>query len=70
MYAPQIVISEALRIEASHFAACIVIGTVPITGGYAGLRVVSILEAATRSMKERGKTVRLTSYFANRVAVA
>jgi len=70
MYAPQIDISEALRIEASHFADCIVNGKVPITDGYTGLRVVSILEAATRSMKERGKTVRLTSYFADRAAVA
>lgn len=58
MYAPQIDISEALRIEASRFGDCIVNGTVPITDGYAGPRVVCILEAATRSMKERGKTVR------------
>jgi len=59
MYAPQLDISEALRVEAKHFADCVVNGKVPITDGHAGLRVVRILEAATTSMKERGRTVRL-----------
>jgi len=40
---------------------CIENGTRPITDGYAGLRVVRILEAATRSMKQRGRLVELAS---------
>jgi predicted dehydrogenase len=57
MYAPQIDVTEALRIEAQHFADCIEKGTKPITDGHSGLRVVTALEAATRSMKDRGKAV-------------
>ncbi len=59
MYCPQIDVTEALGIEAQHFAECIETGGTPITDGYAGLRVVSILEAATQSMKERGKSISL-----------
>jgi predicted dehydrogenase len=57
MYAPQIDVTEAPRIEAQHFADCIEKGTKPITDGHSGLRVVTALEAATRSMKDRGKAV-------------
>jgi hypothetical protein len=31
----------------------------PITDGHAGLRVVRILEAATRSLAERGRVIEL-----------
>lgn len=59
MYAPQLDVTEALRIEAQHFAACIEEGKQPLTDGYAGLRVVRMLEAATKSMKARGALVEL-----------
>jgi predicted dehydrogenase len=62
MYCPQIDVTEALRVEAQHFAECITTGTTPLTDGYAGLRVVGILEAASHSMKERGREVRLKTY--------
>jgi len=62
MYAPRLDLTEALRVEAIHFADCIENGTKPITDGHSGLRVVGILEAATHSMKEHGKSVRLSSY--------
>jgi predicted dehydrogenase len=62
MYCPQLDITEALKIEAQHFAECIERGETPLTDGFAGLRVVSVLEAATRSMKERGKSVPLAAY--------
>src|SRR5579872_2265158 len=62
MYAPQLDVTEALRLEAAHFADCIKNKKTPITDGYAGLRVVSVLEAATRSMKEQGTAVPLRSY--------
>lgn len=56
MYCPQLDVTEALRVEAQHFADCIENSKTPITDGFAGLRVVSILEAATQSMKERGRS--------------
>lgn len=70
MHAPQIDVTEALRIEAQHFADCIEHGTTPITDGFAGLRVVGVLEAATRSMRDRGRSVQLPSHAAAKVAVA
>jgi predicted dehydrogenase len=59
MFAPQLDVSEALKIEIQHFAECIRTGAEPITGGQAGLRVVRILESASLSMKQRGKLVHL-----------
>ena len=56
MYCPQLDVTEALRVEAQHFAECIEEGKTPITDGRAGLRVVSILEAATQSMRDRGRS--------------
>jgi predicted dehydrogenase len=70
MYAPQIDITEALRIEAQHFADCVTNGRTPLTDGYSGLRVVSVLEAATRSMKRQGKSVQLKLQAPVRVAAA
>jgi predicted dehydrogenase len=57
MWAPQIAPSEALHTEATHFIACIREGTQPLTDGEAGLRIVRILEAASRSMNEQGRPV-------------
>jgi predicted dehydrogenase len=54
MYAPQLDVTEALRIEAQHFTECIEKQMTPITDAYSGLRVVGVLEAATKSMKSRG----------------
>ena len=59
MFAPQLDVSEALKVEIQHFADCIRTGAEPITGGQAGLRVVRILESASFSMKHRGKLVHL-----------
>jgi len=59
VWAPQLDMSEALRTEAQHFAECIEHSGQPLTDGYAGLRVVRMLEAATRSMKKRGALVEL-----------
>ena len=60
MFAPQLDVSEALKVEIQHFAECIATGAEPLTGGEAGLRVVRILESASLSMKQRGKLVDLT----------
>ena len=59
MWAPHIDPSEALKVEAQHFVSCIEEGTKPITDGEMGLRVVRILEAASRSMAARGELVEL-----------
>lgn len=61
MFAPQLDVSEALKVEIKHFAECIRTGAEPITGGHAGLRVVRILESASLSMKQRGKLVNLAT---------
>jgi len=57
MTAPKLPVTEALKVEAEHFVDCIVNGTKPRTGGGLGLRVVELVEAATRSMRKRGETV-------------
>jgi predicted dehydrogenase len=57
MWAPQLDLTEALRVETLHFIRCIEDSAPPLTGGEEGLRVVQILEAATRSMAGRGRPV-------------
>ena len=59
MWAPKLDSTEALRVEGEHFVDCIENGKAPMTGGYLGLRVVELIEAATRSMKERGRSVQI-----------
>lgn len=59
MVAPHLDITEALRVEAAHFVACVETGQRPMTGGDAGLRVVRVLEAASQSMRMRGQPVEL-----------
>jgi predicted dehydrogenase len=59
MFAPQLDVAEALKIELQHFADCVENGRTPITDGHAGLRVVRILESASRSMRQRGKLIEL-----------
>ena len=59
MWAPKLDATEALGREARHFVDCVENGVAPESGGEAGLYVVRILEAATRSMAERGVPVEL-----------
>src|ERR1700730_176483 len=59
MWAPQIEQLEALRVELAYFADCILHDKSPFNDGQAGLRVVRMLEAADRSIKQRGELVRL-----------
>jgi len=61
MWAPRLETMEALQVEAEHFVRCVTEGERSITDGHSGLRVVRILEAATRSLKERGRAVWLDS---------
>jgi predicted dehydrogenase len=60
MWAPHISAKEALQTEIEHFIDCVRTGSPPISGGMSGLRVVEILEAASRSIAEQGRPVQLT----------
>jgi predicted dehydrogenase len=59
MWAPHISAKEALQTEVEHFLDCVRNGTPPVSSGISGLRVVEILEAASRSIAEQGKPVAL-----------
>ncbi len=59
MWAPKIEQTEALEAETKYFIHCISHGERPFNGGAAGLRVVKILEAADKSLKEQGRPVHL-----------
>lgn len=59
MWAPHLDLTEALRTECRHFVLCIEKGLTPATGGAAGLEVVRVMEAASLSMKSRGRPVKL-----------
>jgi predicted dehydrogenase len=56
---PKLDATEALALEASHFLDCIAGKTKPLSGGEVGLATVSVLEAATRSLKLRGQPVEI-----------
>src|SRR5438445_9739802 len=59
MWAPRVEQSEALKVELAYFIECVTKGQTPLNDGAAGLRVVKLLEAADRSLEERGKAVQL-----------
>jgi predicted dehydrogenase len=59
MWAPHLPAKEALQTEADHFISCITSGATPISDGESGLRVVELLEAASRSIAAQGNPVRL-----------
>jgi predicted dehydrogenase len=59
MWAPHISAKEALQTEVEHFVDCLRNGKTPISNGASGLSVVEILEAASRSIAEQGRPVRL-----------
>jgi predicted dehydrogenase len=59
MWAPQVEQIEALKLEVEHFRDCLSSNTPILNDGVAGLRVVSMLEAATKSINKRGELVYL-----------
>jgi predicted dehydrogenase len=59
MWAPKVDQSEALAVESRYFIDCISKNQRPFNDGVAGLRIVRLLEAADKSLKERGKPCRL-----------
>jgi len=60
MWAPKLSLTEGLRVEAQHFLECIRQDRQPLSDGYSGLRVVRVLEAAVKSLQQRGQPVELT----------
>jgi predicted dehydrogenase len=59
MWAPHVPTSEALQSEVEHFVDCVRNGATPLCDGLSGLRVVEVLEAATRSVSGQGRPVML-----------
>src|SRR5487761_393651 len=59
MWAPRVEQVEALKIEAAYFIDCILNDKQPFNNGIAGLHVVRMLEAADRSLAQKGKIVQL-----------
>ena len=58
-YIPHLKQVEPLKVETQHFLDCIRKGETPETSGLDGLRVVQILEAASRSLKDNGGKVEI-----------
>jgi predicted dehydrogenase len=61
---------EPLKAEAQHFLDCIREGKKPQTCGLDGLRVVQILEAASRSLKNNGAKVEIDLELGNKPILA
>jgi predicted dehydrogenase len=59
MWAPHLEQVEALHQELAYFVDCISTGQEPFNNGCAGLRVVKMLEAASKSLRETGAMVYL-----------
>jgi predicted dehydrogenase len=57
IHSPRLEDYEPLKRQSQHFLRCIENGLAPKSDGYSGLRVVSILEAASQSLKKEGKAI-------------
>jgi len=57
MWAPKVEQTEALKAECQYFIDCVKDGKEPFNDGYAGLKVVKMLEAADKSVKAKGRMV-------------
>lgn len=58
---PEVNFLEPLNVECTHFIQCIANHQRPRTDGYDGLRVIKVLEAAQRSLRQNGKEIKLGS---------
>jgi len=56
---PYIKQTEPLKVETQHFLDCIRTGKTPESSGRDGLRVIQILEASSRSLKNGGAKVEI-----------
>jgi predicted dehydrogenase len=69
MWAPNISTKEALATEVEHFIDCVRTGAIPVSSGLSGLRVIEVLEAASRSIADHGKPVWLSEPGSQKVAL-
>jgi predicted dehydrogenase len=58
-WSPRVSNEEPLRIECRHFLDCVRGGLAPLSGPQSGLRVVRVLEALDRSLKESSRAARV-----------
>ena len=59
MWSPKVEQTEALKAEATYFVDCVSRNKTPFNDGAAGLRVVRMLEAADKSLRDQGRPVQL-----------
>jgi len=59
MWAPKVDQTEALKAVCEYFIACVQDNKQPFNDGQAGLEVVTMLEAADKSVRERGRIVEI-----------
>jgi predicted dehydrogenase len=59
MWAPRVEQAEALRVELAYFLDCVTNNHTPFNDGVAGHRIVKLLAAADKSLRERGNAVQL-----------
>ncbi len=59
MWSPKVEQTEALKAECQYFIECVKGGNEPFNDGYAGLKIVKMLEATDTSIKNNGKMVYL-----------
>jgi hypothetical protein len=67
---PRIEQVEALTQETQYFVDCVLNKQTPFNDGYAGLRVVQMLEAIDQSMSQKGRMVYCSSTADNRSITA
>ena len=59
IYSPYLKQFEPLKMECQHFLDCIKTGEESESSGMEGLRVVQVLEAASRSLKNGGREIEI-----------
>lgn len=59
MWAPRLQDTEALRVAVEHFVTCVTTQQTPLTDGRLGVRIVQLIEASNRSIRERGRSVNI-----------
>ena len=59
IWTPKVEQKEALALETEYFIDCITNDKQPVNDAHAGLRIVKMLEACDRSLKESGKLINL-----------
>jgi predicted dehydrogenase len=69
MLVPKVDSTEPLELACQHFVDCIRTEQTPITDGYAGLRVVELLEAAEEAMHHQNRKERTRAWATKDVAL-